>query len=364
MTLSTSLLAVASLTALLPMLSLKLRPPASIRDLEKSFVVAMVTLVVGAIIVSRLHSLDFFGLVHLVYLLAVVTLPAILIGWWVLARLQRRRTLLLRLGGLVGVAAALLGVWGTHIEPNWLRTDVVSVNAAVPAPLTIGVLSDLQTPNIGRHEWKAVEMLLEQSPDIVLVPGDLYQAPGAIIAENTPDFVELLKALVAEVELVAVVSGDSDEPILVNALAVAAGATFVDNRVIEASVAGQPVRLAGVAVAQSTERLDALASLSAPSDALTIVLAHRPDVVFELPLNTDADLIVAGHTHGGQISLPFIGPPVTFSDVPRSLAAGGLEIVDRFPVYVSTGVGLERVGAPQVRLGVRPSVGIINILPR
>ena len=73
------------------------------------------------------------------------------------------------------------------------------------------------------------------------------------------------------------------------------------------------------------------------------------------------DLTVAGHTHGGQIALPFLGPPVTLSDLPRSVGAGGLHEVDGNPIYVSTGIGLERGSAPQVRFLTQPSFGIIDI---
>jgi len=363
MTLSVSLLVVAALTALLPVASLFLRPPASVRDLEKTLVVAIVTLGIGTFVINRYFGLGLFTLTHLLYLLAVVTVPLLLGSWWLTALVRGSRTRLLRLGGLAAAAIALAGVWGTHIEPNWLRTDVVSLAAPVAQPLKIGVLADLQTPNVGRHEWNAVNALLEQEPDMVLVPGDLYQGSQIEILAATADFVEVLQLLVREVEIVAVVSGDSDWVVPLEPIVVAAGAQFIDNRVIEIDVAGQPVRLAGVPVTSGPARLTTIADLSVPTDALTVLLSHRPDVVFDLPLSSDVDLIVAGHTHGGQISLPFFGPPVTFTDVPRSLAAGGLEIVDRFPVYVSAGVGLERLDAPQVRFGVRPEVGIINVVP-
>ncbi|MDE0223120.1 MAG: hypothetical protein OXJ90_27900, partial [Spirochaetaceae bacterium] len=49
--------------------------------------------------------------------------------------------------------------------------------------------------------------------------------------------------------------------------------------------------------------------------------------------------------------------------VPRHVAAGGLHELYGTPIYVSTGVGRERGNAPQLRLGVRPSIGIIDLVP-
>lgn len=361
---SETLLLVAVLTAALPIISTRLRPPTSIRELEKSFVVAVATLGLGALIVSQTHSFGWFALAHLTYLVLVVTIPLLLGGWYVTAYIRRRRTRLLRIGALVAVVVALFGVWGTHIEPNWLETDVVAVTAPVRQPLTIGVLADLQTPNIGKHEWNAINTLIAEEPDMVLVPGDLFQGDPETIAQATPDFIELLSALTANVEVVAVVSGDSDRPVGLIPIVEAAGAIYIDNQITDITVRGQPIRLAGVTVFAANSRLDTIAELGVPSDSFTILLAHRPDVVFDLPLGTDVDLIVSGHTHGGQVALPFFGPLVTFSDVPRALAAGGIGVVDNYPIYVSTGVGLERLDAPQVRFGVRPSVGIIEVVPQ
>lgn len=363
MGLSSYLLIVALCCALAPLAANGLRPPKSIRDLEKSFVVAMVTLVVGTLVARQAVGLGIFGYIHLLYLLVVVTIPVLLGGWYVGAFFFRRRTRIIRLGGVLAIVLALLGVWSTHIEPNWLATDIVAVSAPVQQSLRIGVLSDMQTENIGLHEQNAVDTLIAEQPDLLLVPGDFFQGDADVIDAAAPAFIELLSLLTANVDVVAVVSGDSDRPGQLAAIAEASGALYIDNQVTNLTVNGQNIRLAGVSVFAATSRLDTIAALTEPSDAFTILLSHRPGVVYELPLGSDVDLIVAGHTHGGQVSFPIIGPPITFSEIPRSLAAGGLELVDNYPVYVSTGVGLERLEAPQVRFGVRPSVGIIDVVP-
>jgi len=360
--LSTSLLVVAVLSAALPLLAIGLRPPENLRDLEKTFVVGIATLGVGALAIRFFFAVSFFGLAHLLYLLLVVSAPILLVGWAVAARVRSRNTRLLTVLGSAGLIAAAFGLYGTHIEPNWLRVDRVAMNAPVNA-LRIGVLADLQTPNVGPHEHNAVDRLLAEAPDVVLVPGDLFQGEAQQVAANASDFTDLLARLVTGVELVAIVSGDSDNAELAETIASNAGAVFIDNQILELDVRGQAVRLAGVSVQRWPVKLHVLAGLTEPSDAFTILLSHRPGVVYELPKQSDVDLIVAGHTHGGQVALPFFGPPVTFSDIPRDLAAGGIGTVEGYTVYVSTGVGLERFDAPQVRFGVRPSVGVIDVGP-
>ena len=92
-----------------------------------------------------------------------------------------------------------------------------------------------------------------------------------------------------------------------------------------------------------------------------ILLSHRPDAVYLLEPRSRVDLVVAGHTHGGQIQLPFHGPLTIASRVPPEVGAGGLHRVDGHPIYVSRGVGVERGQAPRARLGAPPEVAVVTL---
>ena len=101
---------------------------------------------------------------------------------------------------------------------------------------------------------------------------------------------------------------------------------------------------------------------SKPDKPFHIVLGHAPD--YALSDEVDADLLVAGHTHGGQVRLPWIGPLVTFSQVPRSWAAGMTKLDDEKWLVVSRGVGMERRDAPRLRFLCRPQLVVINVVPK
>jgi predicted MPP superfamily phosphohydrolase len=97
----------------------------------------------------------------------------------------------------------------------------------------------------------------------------------------------------------------------------------------------------------------------APEGKLRIVLAHAPDFVEHLP-GKGVDLALAGHTHGGQVKLPGIGPPITSTRLPQRFA-GGLHYYAGVPIEVSRGIGMERHTAPQIRFFCPPEICVLNL---
>ena len=78
-----------------------------------------------------------------------------------------------------------------------------------------------------------------------------------------------------------------------------------------------------------------------PADAPTVVLSHVPDGMLDLAPTRRVDLVLAGHTHGGQFVFPGWGAPVTFSRVCTRRHAAGWIPNARAPLYVSHGVGVQ-----------------------
>lgn len=88
----------------------------------------------------------------------------------------------------------------------------------------------------------------------------------------------------------------------------------------------------------------------------TILLSHQP-AVLDLPQTQNVSLILSGHTHGGQVRLPFVGAPAKFATkelkYDRGLFARG-----ETQLYVSSGTGV--IGLP-LRLGVRPEIAVLRL---
>jgi predicted MPP superfamily phosphohydrolase len=92
-----------------------------------------------------------------------------------------------------------------------------------------------------------------------------------------------------------------------------------------------------------------------------IVLAHHPDVVIDVALigAPPPALVVAGHTHGGQVAVPGFGPPFTSTHLPRRLAAG-LGRWRGIPLFVTVGIGTSVI---PIRLFVPPEVDVLTLTP-
>lgn len=312
----------------------------------------------GALLIS---GLDIFALIHAVYVIATLGIPIAAITILLLSRERPRAITAICLLSLLGIP---IGVYATHIEPFWLRVDVVEfVIKDLDEQIRIGVLSDLQSTEVGNYENRAVDRLLNAAPDIVVIPGDLYQFESELFDERAPEFRRLIQRIADDVPFVYLVSGNTDTVSGLLRIARGSGAQVLDNQTDMLELKGTTLRIAGTTLfgdEMAARRMIKRLSDDERAD-VRLLLAHKPDAIELLPRN-GADLVIAGHTHGGQVSLPLLGPPLTLSSVPRHVAAGGLHELNGIAIYVSTGVGRERGHAPQMRIGVRPSIGIIDLV--
>ena len=306
---------------------------------------------------------DQYMVVHVAYLVLVVGVP--LAGAVVLGFARPRPRAITGLC-LASFAVIPVGVYATHIEPFWLRVDSVQLSVGgIGETVRIGVMADLQATEIGSYENEALDRLIALEPDMVVFPGDLHQLGSSALDERAPQFTEMIRRLVDAVPVVYLVNGHSDTPSELRWITQGTGAKVLDNEIDTFELNGNVIHIAGISLlddeyeSAAWRAAEQLAGDNLPG--LRIVLAHEPDAV-KLVERTPVDLLVSGHTHGGQVSIPFFGPPITASSVPRHVAAGGLHELHGTPVYVSTGVGRERGNAPQLRFGVRPSIGIIDLV--
>lgn len=121
-----------------------------------------------------------------------------------------------------------------------------------------------------------------------------------------------------------------------------------------------PARVALVGVDDAAEgRIDIDgASTGLPDDAPRILLSHNPDGVYAIEPRHRIDVVIAGHTHGGQIVLPGYGAIATYCRICKRKSATGWVPNERAPLYVTKGVG----GMIPLRINCTPEVLLVRLV--
>jgi len=328
-----------------------------------AFVTGCVAFGPKAMVLTKLAGSLFF-LVNLAYVDLVVLVPLLGLASLVSAR-RRSVTRPVRIVAWLSLALVPMAVYATFVEPFRLVTEQVVVPLDPRRdghdPLRVAVLADIQSCAVDDHLREAVRRVMELEPHLILLPGDLMQCPGVAARERAiPQFRELLGQLDAPMGVYFVL-GNTDRAGTVLRALEGTRVRLLQDEVVSLAHGDRRVALAGADFAgRGTSFVRSLEERRDDGEIL-ILLAHYPDMLYFLDEDTRVDLVVAGHTHGGQIVLPFVGPLVTLSRVPRRMAAGGLHEVDGRRIYVSRGVGVERASAPRVRFNCPPEVTLLTL---
>ncbi len=269
-------------------------------------------------------------------------------------------------------------IWCSIIEPARIVVERHDVPVAgVTDPITIAVLADIQCPRITQRERDIARRVNALHPDLILIPGDLWHPRGALDPDPrdpfgpiAAEYREFLRSLHAP-SGVYFCPGNCEVGLDWRAFLEGTGITILDNSIARTTVRGRDVIIGGTELHWYTQAVqDTIDTLERTPDdgSIAILMAHKPDVILrdtsdpeDLRSFARIALVVAGHTHGGQVQLPLIGPPITFSDVPTRIAAGGLfPLDDDSFVCVSRGLGMERGQAPPIRFRCPPELTVLT----
>jgi predicted MPP superfamily phosphohydrolase len=253
---------------------------------------------------------------------------------------------------LIIFSAAILGVlaWGLFVEPFNIEVTHTYIEGQVARPLKIAHLTDLHTAGLGRREMRLLALLDEEQPDVIIITGDTLTS-GFHYDRIKP----LLSRLHAPLG-VWLVRGNWEnaeplrgEPAFYSELHV----HFLLN---EAAQIRPDVWLAGLDdPSTGTPNLDE-ALRAVPKNIYTILAFHAPGFFDEAAGR--APLMLAGHTHGGQVRFP--GLPVFWLPHDSGHYLEGWYEDNGSKMYVSRGIGTSTL---PIRFLCRPELAIITIGP-
>lgn len=295
----------------------------------------------------------FFSFAHLLGYGVFLWLPLFLCAAaWLLRRECRLGS---RLAGSAALVVWCVAVDAYWIEPYWLEVSHHELESPkLDQPLRIAVLADFQTDVFGDYERQSLERILDEKPDVILLAGDYLQTRDPRLWDALRiEMNAYLHQIGFSAPLgVYAVGGNVDYPQWPRIFDGLPVTIFEHTGLVE----NDRFAVTGLSIEYSFQsRL-----VVQPKDQFHIVLGHAPDYALG---DVQADLLVAGHTHGGQVRLPWFGPLKTFSEVPRSWAAGLTALSGGRTLAVSRGVGMERADAPRMRFLCRPELMVIDILP-
>ena len=289
----------------------------------------------------------------------------------------------LRTSAVVAAGTAALAVgYATLIERNAFVVREVTMPVLTPGstPLRVLHLSDIHMRPSQRHKQAWLRELAQWDPDLVVNTGDNLSHPKAV-----PAVVQALGDLLAVPGVFVFGSNDYFAPKLKNP---AKYLTDSDHRVHGTPLPWQDLRaafnergwldlthnrrefqVAGLTIAAAgvddphlgRDRYDTIAGPANRAANLSLAVTHAPYTrVLDRFAADGYQLILAGHTHGGQLCLPFAGALVTNCDLDRSRAKGVSQWGSDTALHVSAGIGTSPF-AP-ARFCCRPEATLLTLV--
>lgn len=260
----------------------------------------------------------------------------------------------------MGCILVFLGSIYVHkIEPNWFEVTQIDITLPKLDPAFAGYrivqISDLHAGDrIDRHQLnKVIEAVNAQKPDLVVITGDH-------VSRKPKQHIELLDTLsqLHPRDRTLAVLGNHDvynDATPIRTALQKAGVTLLENTIFTLNRGNATLHIAGVGDVFAKEaKLDrVLAQL--PKTGAAIMLAHEPDFVDETAATGRFGLQLSGHSHGGQVRLPFYEGYVP--EFAQKYPIGRYQVGDTIQ-YTNRGIGTIKIYA---RFNCRPEISVFTL---
>ncbi len=277
-----------------------------------------------------------------------------------------RKTFLKTLGS-ASLFAGLSAVYMRFVEPN--RHEVTEKTVPInrlKTPLRVLHLSDFHaSPSVSLESIeKAIDRSLELRPDIAFITGDFITHE---LSEET-EYQRILEKLASRAPTFACIgnhdggkwaatAGGYRSFEKVNALLDRSGIRLLFNEAAQVKVHDQTITIVGLGDLWSDDtQPSGVLQRKRTNDETIFVLSHNPDSK-SLLKPYDWDLLCCGHTHGGQLVVPFLGYRPFLPVRDKSFPEGLLDWGDRY-IHVTRGIG----NLHGLRFNCRPEISVLNVV--
>lgn len=247
-------------------------------------------------------------------------------------------------------------LYGFLVEPHWIEVKTVRLSSPgispSSGPIRIVHISDLHSEAVALNEPAAAELVNRLKPDLVAVTGDYLNTK-----EGAPAARGLLSAINAPYGVFCV-KGNYDLMVPVPGLFDGLPVRLLDKNAAVLDIRGTKLRVIGFGIGSGPYLNRLMAALGAPP-GYDVLLYHYSDLAYEAE-RAGVDLYLSGHTHGGQIRLPFYGALITLAAFGKRFESG-LYRLGKTALYVNRGLGMEGGKAPRVRFLCRPEITVFEI---
>lgn len=272
---------------------------------------------------------------------------------------------------LICIALVIAGFifYGTFVSVK--RVNIVNstvLSSKIPDDcnnLKIALISDLHYGTYMNAERfsNMIKTLNKANPDVVLFAGDLFDKPSSNMPSETTrtEVIDLLKSIKAPYGKFAVL-GESDyeskqlKDLLYNIYYYSDFELLENSNVLLRKNGSSSINLVGLDSSIGGNPDINKAMLNLDTNNFTLVLTHAPDITSELITKGHADLVLAGHSHGGQIALPFFGPFLRKEGATRY--NHGMYTINNTTLLVSNGLGTSDY---DIRLFAPPQINMIRL---
>jgi predicted MPP superfamily phosphohydrolase len=259
----------------------------------------------------------------------------------------------------------LLAFWGFLIEPNRLVTRQQAIHLQNWPPalngLRVAVISDIHADDWfvdNRKLRSIVERTNQLQPELIVILGDYMVGGGWVTHKVEPEvFAGVLKDLRAPLGVYSVL-GNHDwwyNGAKVRLALEQNGIKVLEDEVVQINARGTSLSLIGLSDLWTRRPKVEETTSTVPEGQPIIALTHNPDIFPRLPQRVQ--LLLAGHTHGGQVRFPLIGGVAHVSRFGERYTRGHL-FENNHDLFVTTGIGTSII---PVRFGVPPEIVLLTL---